>query len=74
MSNIINSYKEELSSISHSLVPSQLLDSKYEVYINNLITEAEKEGKDSSVHFNDLDMIYHFIHLKETKNFLFINH
>ncbi|MFA2656352.1 hypothetical protein ABR773_28910 [Bacillus cereus] len=74
MSNIINSYKKELSSISDSLVPSQLLDSKYEVYINNLITEAEKEGKDSSVHFNDLDMIYHFIHPKETKNFLFKNH
>ena len=39
-----------------------MLDSKYEVYINNLITEAEKEGKSSSAYLNDLDMIYHFIH------------
>ncbi|PNK23357.1 hypothetical protein CBR59_28330 [Bacillus thuringiensis] len=74
MSNIINSYKKDLSSISDSLVPSQLLYSKYKVYINNLITEAEKEGKDSIAHFNDLDMMYHFIHLKETKNFIFKIH
>ncbi|MBG9753045.1 integrase [Bacillus thuringiensis] len=62
MSNIINNNKKEISSISESIVPSQLLDSKYEVHINNLITEAEKEGKDSSAYLNDLDMIYHFIH------------
>lgn len=62
MSNIINNNKKEISTISESIVPSQLLDSKYEVHINNLITEAEKEGKDSSAYLNDLDMIYHFIH------------
>ncbi|CAM4129571.1 tyrosine-type recombinase/integrase [Bacillus paramycoides] len=58
----LTTIRNNLPSTFNELNEQMLLDPKYLAHINDLITFAEKEGKNQTAYFNDIDMVYHFIH------------
>lgn len=54
--------RKELPSSFNELKEEMLLDPGYFTHINDLITIAEKENRSQTAYFNDIDMVYHFIH------------
>ncbi|WP_414206893.1 tyrosine-type recombinase/integrase [Bacillus cereus] len=62
MKHSIVNLERNLPSSIQSMDEKTLLDLNYQQTMNELITYAEKAGENHTAYFNDIDMVYHFIH------------